>query len=237
MAATVSARREALSELVRSRRGSGLTGPLVRWLAVGFVALCLAALAGLWLAGYFSTPREVLAVRAAVDGQVAELEKMSRGEVPFGEGSQSFGPIMQAMRDVPEQYRDQARGEMGRLFEAREAAEVNSYFAVPPEQRAAELDRRIKEEEARRARWEADRDRRMAGRGGPQAGGGSPQAAAQAGAGAAPSRRRGDGSEESRNDRSKQRLDQTSAASRARSTEYRRAKDQRRIQLGLEPRR
>ena len=49
-------------------------------------------------------------------------------------------------------------------------------------------------------------------------------------------RRRGDGTEESRNARSKSRLDKSTAASRARGTEYRRLKDQRRIELGLSPR-
>lgn len=144
MAGTMSAKREALTEFARSRRGGA--GRMAGRFVLAFLILSLVSLAGAWLAGFLSTPREVLAVRAAVDGQVAELARMSRGEVPFGEGSQAFGPIMQAMRDVPEQHRDQARREMGRLFEAREAAEVNSYFAVPPERRAAELDRRIKEE-------------------------------------------------------------------------------------------
>jgi hypothetical protein len=243
MAATVSARREALAELVRARRGSGPTGAVVRRLAAGAGVLGLVALTVLWLLGFFSGPREVLAVRAAVDGQMVELERMARGEVPYGEASASFAPVMQAMRDVPEQYREQARQEMGRLFEARERAEVSSYFAVPPAQRAAELDRRIKEEEARRARWQAERDRRMAergdgggaGRGQQVAGGGGAPPPQQGGAGG--QRRQRDRTEEGRNNRSKQRLDRSTADARARSTEYRRAKDQRRIQLGLEPRR
>jgi hypothetical protein len=243
MAATVSARRQALAELARSRRPTGLDR-WIRPLAISIVALGLVGLAVLWLLGFFSSPRELLAVRAAVDGEVAELERMASGEVPFGAGSASFGSIMQVMRDVPEQYRDQARREMGRLFEARERAEVSSYFAIPPERRAAELDRRLKEEEARRSRWQAERDRRMAERGdaggaarGQQMGGGTGAAPAQRGGAAGQPRRRGDGTEEGRNTRSKQRLDRSTADARARSTEYRRAKDQRRIQLGLEPRR
>jgi hypothetical protein len=243
MAATVSARRQALAELARSRRPSGLNRRL-RPAAIGIVGLGLLGLAVLWLLGFFSGPREVLAVRAAVDGQIAELERMARGEVPFGEASGSFAPVMQAMRDVPEQYREQARQEMGRLFEARERAEVSSYFAVPPAQRAAELDRRIKEEDARRSRWQAERDRRMAergdgggaGRGQQVAGGSGPQAAGGQQAGGRQPRQR-DRTEEGRNTRAKQRLDRSTADARARSTEYRRAKDQRRIQLGLEPRR
>jgi hypothetical protein len=241
MTATISARREALAELARSRKPAA--GRLPFRIAVSVLLLALLTLIVMWLGGSFRTPREVLAVRAAVAGQMVELDRMARGEVPFGDDSGAVVPIMQAIRDVPEQYRDQARREMGRLFEARERAEVNSYFAVPPAQRAAELDRRIKEEEVRRARWQAERDRRAAERGevggtarGQQAGGGSEAASArQGGAGGQPRQR--DRSEEGRNTRSKQRLDRTTADARARSTEYRRAKDQRRIQLGLEPRR
>ena len=40
--------------------------------------------------------------------------------------------------------RDQVRRDFGRLMEAGETAQVNSYFLVPPGQRQAELDRRIK---------------------------------------------------------------------------------------------
>jgi hypothetical protein len=235
MAATVSARRQALAELARSRQPSGLNRRL-RPAAIGIVGLGLLGLAVLWLLGFFSGSREVLAVRAAVDGQMAELERMARGEVPFGEASGSFAPVMQAMRDVPEQYREQARQEIGRLFEARERAEVSSYFAVPPAQRAAELDRRIKEEEARRSRWQAERDRRMAERGDGGAARGQQAEGGQRG-GASGQPRQRDRSEEGRNTRAKQRLDRSTADARARSTEYRRAKDQRRIQVGLEPRR
>lgn len=245
--ATVSARRQALADLARERSGAGSGARTVRRLAVAVVILGLVTLALIWLAGFFSTPREVLAVRALVDQQISELERVGRNEVPFGSGGESFGAMFTAMRDVPEGYRDQARAELGRLFEARETAEVDSFFGLPPERRAAELDRRIKEEEERRKAWaakraarEADRggrdgaDRRGTG-GGPVAGGaGSPAVAA---GGPPGGRRRGDGTEESRNLRSKSRLDRTSAESRARRTEYRRAKDQRRIQLGLAPRR
>ena len=240
MAATVSARRQALAEFARSRRGEAPTGWLIRQLAMGVVILGLVSLVVMWLLGFLSTPKEVLAVRAAVDTQVAELERMASGEVPYGEAAGSFGTVMESMRQVPDPYREQARREMGLLFEAREVAEVNSFFAVLPAARAAEMDRRIKAEEERRARWQADRERRAAERGGDaarptgQAGGGTASQVASQPAGG--QRRRGDGTEESRNARSKSRLDKTTAASRARGTEYRRLKDQRRIELGLPPR-
>ena len=240
MAATVSARRQALAEFARSRRGEAPTGGLIRQLAMGVVILGLVSLVVMWLLGFLSTPKEVLAVRAAVDTQVAELERMASGEVPYGEAAGSFGTVMESMRQVPDPYREQARREMGRLFEAREVAEVNSFFAVLPAARAAVMDRRIKAEEERMARWQADRERQAAERGGDaarptgQAGSGTASQAASQPAGG--QRRRGDGTEESRNARSKSRLDKSTAASRARGTEYRRLKDQRRIELGLSPR-
>jgi hypothetical protein len=242
VAATVSARRQALADLARSRKGEGEAGGWLRRLAIGIVVLGLLALAIMWLLGFFSTPKEVLAVRSLVDEQVAELQRVARNEVPFGSGGESFGAMFAAVREVPEAYRDQARAEMGRLFEARETAEVDSFFALPPDRRAAELDRRIQADEERRQAWAAERAGRRAERGnrneperGPAgvagAGGGGPPTVAAGG------RRGGDGTEESRNLRSKSRIDRSSAESRARRTEYRRLKDQRRIELGFQPRR
>jgi hypothetical protein len=231
MAATVATRRQALADFARTRKSDRASGRLTTRVAVGVILLCLLGLAVAWWAGFFSTPREVLAVRAAVDTEIAQLARVARGEIPFSEDTGSFGPLMAVARQVPDQYRDQARSEFGRLFEARETAEVDSFFGLPPAQRAAELDRRIKAEEARRARWEAERQERA-----------TAQAAASGGqtnAGAAPrsSRRRGDGTEETRNSWRKRGIDRTTADSRARRTEYRRAKDQRRIAMGLAVRR
>ncbi len=207
-------------------------------IAMGIILLAILGWCGMWLFGAFSTPPQLLAVRTEVDQQIAQLEEASRNGEPFSPDTGSFTAVFATMREVPEAYRDQAREQMGRLFEARETAEVDSFFAVPPEKRAAELDRRIEAEETRRKAWAAERTRRDAqqGNGGAtaqsgRATAGTGQTAGQPGGG----RRRGDGTEESRNMRSKSRIDKTSAESRARNTEYRRLKDQRRIQLGLEP--
>ena len=139
MAATVSSRRQALADLARSRRAEGSTGRLIRRTAVGVILAALIGWIVLWLLGFFSTPKEVLAVRALVDGQVAELERVARNEAPLSYEGGSFGAMFETMRQVPEAYRDQARAEMGRLFAARERAEIDSFFAMPPAQRQAEL--------------------------------------------------------------------------------------------------
>jgi hypothetical protein len=260
MAATISARRQALADMARSRRAEGSTGRWVRRIAAGVIVLAVISWAILWLLGFFSTPKEVLAVRALVDGQVAELERVARNEVPLSYEGGSFGAMFETMRQVPEAYRDQARAEMGRLFAARERAEIDSFFAMPPAQRQAELDRRIQAEDARRRAWQAERASREASRGteaargggrpaegGGRPGAGGPRGGVQAGGSprgqtvsAGPPGQRGRGrsrTEESRNMRSKWRIDRSTAESRARRTEYRRAKDQRRIELGVPPRR
>jgi type IV secretory pathway VirB10-like protein len=240
--ATASARRQALADLARARTGDSSAAVLVRRSAIAVVILGFLALAVLWMLGFFSTPKELRAVQTLVDQQVAELQRVARNEAPFGSGGESFGTMFETIRQVPEAYRDQARSELGRLFEARETAEVNSFFGMPPEQRMAELDRRIRAEEERRKAWEArrrpseerrserpapsgERADRSAGTGG---GGRSPQASGPG---------RGIRTEEGRNLRAKSRIDRTSAETRARRTEYRRLKDQRRIELGIAPRR
>jgi len=244
----VSDRRRQLQELVRGREESQGT-PVRRWLKRAILSLVLLALLmvpGLWLGGYFSPDPQVLAMRALVDEQIAELHKVERGETPLSYDSPGFGQVMEQMREVPRELRGQVSPEMGRLFAARERAEVNSYFAMSPAARQAELDRRIKAEEARRKAREAER----AQRGDQQSG------QARAGADGRPSQftsggnggQRGPGgpggpsgrsgrTEESRNDYRKRAIDRSTPEERARRTEYRRAMDARRATMGLEPRR
>lgn len=234
MAATVSARRQALADLARAREDRDSTGRRVRTAAIGLAIVSLLTVAILWLAGFFTTPREVLAMRALVDERVAELGRVARNEVPLSYETESFGAMFETMRGVPEAYRQQAREEIGRLFEAREKAEVDSFFGMPPERRQAELDRRIRAEEERQKTWQARRGDQgaTAGNGRPPPGGPS---GPSNGGGRSTGPGRGNASEEGRNMRAKARLDRSSAESRARRTEYRRLKDQRRIELGLSP--
>jgi hypothetical protein len=173
--ATAAGRREALAELVRDRQQA--SGDSRRRLAriAGMVA-AVAALIGLviWLFGPARTPPELRAVQAAVDAEMARLAAVARNEQPF-DGDSGMGTIMQQMRTVPREQREQAWREMGRLYEARETAAVNSFFALPAAERQAELDRRIRAEDERRqareAAWAAARERASA-RSGERGGGG-----------------------------------------------------------------
>jgi hypothetical protein len=231
---TSSDRRRAVAALAAERNGQGATGRTLTRAAVVMLLLCLIAFPVLWACGFFSTPRAVAEIEQLVDRQVAEYDRVARGEIPFSAGP-SPAAMFDTMRRMPEAHREQAGRQMGRLWEARERAELASYFALKPEQRKAELDRRIKAEEARRQAWDAQRDQRRdrsgpqltdgRGRGGP---GGGP-----GGGGPGNGGRRGGGTEESRNDRSKRRIDRSTPEERARQAEYRRAIEERRTQLGL----
>ena len=196
----------------------------------------------LWLGGFFSTPREVLEIRALVDAEVAKLDQMARNEVPYSGEWSSTGEIFGRMRDMPEGVREQARDEMGRLFRARERAELASYFAMPPEKRQAELYRRIKAEQARAKAREQERASRAANaatNGGPRPGrppGAAPSmTGGRQNGGGGPPGQRGPRTDEQIQTRRKARLDRSSPEERARSAEYRRAMTVRREQLGISP--
>ena len=232
MASTAtSSRRPATSGANLGRRESGGGHNLGRVL----IALALLALItglALWIAGFFSTPRELLEVRSLVDEQVTQLRKVARNEAPLTDDDAAFEPIGARIRELPPPLRDRASREMGRLYAARAAAEVDSYFALPSERRAAELDRRIRADEKRRqARAQRDAARgQTAAAGSPTGGAGRPSGSGPTAGG----RRSGTGAtEEERNARRKGFIDRTSPEERARRTEYRRAIDERRATLGL----
>jgi len=192
-----------------------------------------------------------------VDEQIVELQKVARNEAPLTYNDTGFRQSWERMRDMPPEVRQKAREEMDRLFQAREQAEQRSYFAMPPQQRQQELDRRIKAEQARRQQ-RGNRSRGNGGNGGQggqgnrPAGGqargtnggaaqanaaGSPRSAGggqSGGAGGRPAGTRG-GSDEARTARSKRRIDSTDPDERAQNAEYRRLMDLRRQQMGLTP--
>jgi hypothetical protein len=232
--ATASAdRRRALADLVRERDGDRTPRGVLGRTAAGLIVAALLALLLMWLFGFFGMPREVLEIRDLVDGEIAELRKVARNEVPLSYDSAGFSAVFDRVRDLPPDLRRQAGREVGRLFAAREQAEMDSYFNLPPERRQAELDRRIKAEEERRTAREAERAKRESQRPaqapGPQPAGGS------IGPGGPPagSRRGRSTTEDERNARRKTSIDRSSPDERARRTEYRRAIDERRTQLGL----
>jgi uncharacterized membrane protein YgcG len=226
-------RRRALADLVRERDDGRRSGGLVRRIAIGLLVAALLALLLIWLLGWFSVPREVLEIRGLVDGQIAELRKVARNEVPLAEDAAGFSTVLDRVRALPPDLRRQAGREVGRMFEAREQAAMESYFNLPPERRQAELDRRIKAEEERRQAREAERAKRESQRPAPAAGQQTAGGPGGPGGGRSSGGRGRSTTEEERNARSKRRIDRSSPQERAQRTEYRRAVDERRTQLGL----
>jgi uncharacterized membrane protein YgcG len=231
---TVSAdRRRALADLVRERDDGRRSGGLVRRIAIGLLVAALLALLLMWLLGWFSVPREVLEIRGLVDGQIAELRKVARNQMPLADDAAGFSTVLDRVRALPPDLRRQAGREVGRMFEAREQAEMESYFNLPPERRQAELDRRIKAAEERRQAREAERAKRESRRPAPAAGSQMAGGSGGPGGGRSSGGRGRSTTEEERNARSKRRIDRSSPQERAQRTEYRRALDERRTQLGL----
>ena len=236
-------------------------GPKKRLLARTAAALLIVAMLAalvVWISGFFSTPKELLEIRTMVNKEIVQLQKVARNEAPLTYNDTGFRQSWERMRDMSPEVRAQAREEMERLLRAREKAEQQSYFAMPPQQRQQELDRRIKAEQARRQQ-RGNRNRGSGGNGGQsgqsgqgnkasggQGRGGAAQANAAAtprnagggqgagGGGGRPAGTRG-GSDEARTARSKRRIDSTDPDERAQNAEYRRLMDLRRQQLGITP--
>jgi hypothetical protein len=242
--ATVTSRREALAEFVRSREQSGGGGGTFRRAVVAIVVLALLGMAIAWLLGAFTggSP-EVRVLQTRVDDEIRKLDQVTRGGASFDSVTPNFGEIMEQARAVPEPQRAVAWQQMGRLFEARETVEVQSFFRLPPAEREAELDRRIRAEEERRKARNAARAqaRDMGGRprggppgppgGGPPAGGGRPPG------GGGPTVARTGSPDDRRIQRAKAAIDRTTPEQRAMRTEYRRLMAERRAKQGLSDRR
>jgi hypothetical protein len=239
--------RRALAANERSARARTSVGDWLKRGAIAAVALLFLALLSGWALGWYSTPSQVLEVRAAINDQIAELDKVSKGQAPYG-GGPDMGTVRDSMRNLPEGMRDRVRRDFGRLMEAGETAQVNSFFLVPPAQRQAELDRRIKAEDDARKKRAADRSK-GGNRGSPRGMAGGPPGAGRPGDGQIAGNRggggggggpgggggggqRGGSSEEDRNNRRKSMLDNSDPEQRGRRAEYRRQMEERRQQLG-----
>jgi len=241
--------RRALAANERSSRARTSVGDWLKRGAIAAAVLLFLTLLSGWALGWYSTPAQVLEVRAAINDQIAELDKVSKGQAPYA-GGPDMGKVRDSMRNLPEGMRDRVRRDFARLMEAGETAQVNSFFLVPPAQRQAELDRRIKAEDDARKKRAADRSNggnRGSPRGmaeGPPGAGrpGDGQIAGNRGGGGGPGGRpggggggggqRGGSSEEDRNNRRKSMLDNSDPEQRGRRAEYRRQMEERRQQLG-----
>jgi len=235
-----------------------------KWLLI-LLALALLALLVAWLLGY---------VRLMTDPRVAEIQKLQAetqqkfmangGPQTFEEAKEAvaaMGQIREKIEALPENMRREAGRRGGNVFRNTMQTRINAYFSLPPEQRQAELDRQIKQEDLFRKAWEASRpaggrqggppggvaaNGGPGGGGGPGGAGGGPGGAGggPGGAGGGPGGAGGGpggggrggpprgGTEEDRNRWRKNMIDNTTPEQRARYGEYRRAMEARREQLG-----
>jgi len=203
-----------------------------KWLLI-IAGVAVVALLVAWLLGWvsFTTDPRVVEIRKL---QAESRERfMANGGPSTPEEAKEAVASMAAVREkaeaLPAHLRMQAMAGGGSFFRSAMQQRINAYFALPPEQRQAELDRQIKQEDLMRKAWEAARPEG----GGPGGGGG--QAGGQAGRGGPPGGPPRGGSEDERNNWRKRMIDSTSPQQRAQFTEYRRAMDVRRDQLGLPP--
>lgn len=136
-----------VADLVRDRADASRGKRLLRWtLWLGGVAALGFLLFG-WFQGWFTTHPKVAAGRQAIGQQIATLEKAGAGQATLALFDRKYDAVQKKIRSLPKDLRRQLEGDLHRLSEARERAEVNSYFSLPPTQRQAEIDRRIQADE------------------------------------------------------------------------------------------
>ena len=215
-------------------------GSAGRWIGV-IVALLVFGLLGAWATGLFGrrTDARIVEIRKMSD----EMSKQMATGGPQNEDeakafAQSMGQIREKIQALPEDLRGQAfrGGGMGRGFQAAMQANMKSFFATPPAQREAELDRQIKREQMMQKAFAAAGGF-GGGPGGPggggPGGGGAPGGGGGRGPGGGGGAGGGPGGGGNPEAWRKQMLDSTGPSQRAQFTEFRNAMDQRRQQLGI----
>ena len=187
------------------------------------VALCLIAWLGGWVR-FTTDPRlaEVLAMQREVDRLVA-ADGGPKTEAEARVIAEAWGKIRDKTDGLPPRLRGQAAAAGWATAEAGKRRSMDRFFATPPAERKAELDRQIKSERligGALAATAATRSGATASTA-PSAG----QAGKQAGGASAPPQ---GPSEDSRNAGRKGVIDNTSSSQRARFFEYQRALNERR---------
>ena len=225
---------------MRPTSAGGTRGDRARGTSVWLWLLALAAVALVgflvaWLGGW---------IRFTTDPRVAEILVMqeearakyggSGGPTTLVEATgavAAMGAIRQKVEALPEHLRPQVERAGGSMMRDLFRARINDYFAAPPAQRQAVLDRQIDQEEMMRKAFEAG-STVMNAFGGRPRDGGNPGA----GGGARGGGGGGGGGGSSDNDRNRWRknmIDRTTPEERARYSEYRRAMEKRREERGL----
>ena len=186
------------------------------------VALFLIAWLGGWIR-FTTDPRlaEVIAMQREADRLVA-IDGGPKTEAEARVIADAWGKIKEKTDSLPPKLRGQAAAAGWATSEAAKRRAVDQFFATPPADRKAELDRQIKSEKLLRGAFAAWA-KAPAGAAAPTQATGQPGGAA--GRGSTPPQAP---SEDSRNAGRKGVIDHTSASQRARFFEYQRALNERR---------
>ncbi len=207
---------------------------IVIWMSV----LSVVGLGIAWGAGYFDENPHIVKIeeiRQQLNAPDQQLTSDQRRDL-WGQ-----------MRKESEQLTDDQRHQMWEAaqedMQRRMEQKLDAYFALPPEQRVAALDKEIDESEARRKQFEKWRKEREAKE---QASGDKKSGSSSSGNGEAnrDGNRRGPGGsgsgrgprdEKSRQDSRKRSLDRTSPEMRGKMAQHAKELDQRRVERGLPP--
>lgn len=229
----------------RARQFSNLQQERPKWSLAIWVGLLL-GIGGLvflvaWLTGWirFTTDPHVQEI---LNLQNAAQEKFMANGGPrtvaeATEAIATIGVIRQKVESLPEPLREQVARNSGSMFRSMMRAQINAYFDAPPEKRKEELDRQIKQEEMMRKAFQAASTvSGFFGGGSPGPGGGASQSTdggSQGGQQNAQQAQQSANPDQRRDVWMKRILDSTSPEERARYVEHRRAKEVRRVELGL----
>lgn len=201
----------------------------VIWI-VAVAVVVIAAILISWFLGLFShgtDPRvqEVLALQDQARQRFAE----KGGPTNLADATAAFASmteIRQKTEQLPSHLRPQVEAAGMNAFRSFHEERINRYFALPPAERQAELDRQINQQELMRKAFEAGSAVMNV------VGGGRATANQTTGPPGAPPWASGNEDERNRM-RKSMIIDRTTPEQRARFTEYRRAVDARRQQRGL----
>lgn len=235
----------------RPRRGATpSSGGATKAWAIGGIALLLMLLSSLAALAYYRAPREdpKLADLRQLEG---EIEALQHREDPSPDDVQVLQALqvvreekMDALSDeqhaVLQQRQEEQRDQWMQKHDERMSQQLSAFFAMPPAERRASLDKMIETSEAFHKAMEASA---AAAGGPPGAGGGPPGAEGRAGRGGASGQRGGGNSRrgwgnstpEVRKQRERNRLNRTTPEYRAQRTEFVRVIQERRKELGLQP--
>ncbi len=229
------------AHLEKNSTKKNLKSLLIPW-GGGICIACLLSAGIAWWAGWISTGTDPRVQEILVLQKEAQDKFLSQGGPrnvsEAVEAITTMGTIFQKSRALPDSLRGEVAKSSGSMFQSVMRAQINAYFDAPPEQRLKELDRQIKQEEMMMTAFKtasaiggffkSDKGssnssaQTNASKKTPQNGGPGKQAGP-------PSSRSKDG----RNDWLKRIIDKTTPEERARFVEYRRAKEVRRVELGL----